>query len=206
MSKIKPEKIPTNQKSIISEDFFLQKETLQLAKDLIGCILVHESSEGKTAGVIIETEAYLSSNDPACHASRGKTKRNEAMFENPGSAYVYLIYGNHFCFNVVTNEKGIGEAVLIRALEPIKGIELMKKRRSPKEKLEELASGPGKLCKAMGITKAHDKTSLLRPPLYLIYGKNFSEEEISKSKRIGISKAKDKPWRFFVKNNRFISR
>ncbi len=187
---------------------FFQHDTITIAKSLIGIILVHESKEGVTAGRIVETEAYLSNNDPACHAARGKNKKNEAMFDKAGTGYVYLIYGTNYCFNVVTEKAGVGEAVLIRALEPIKGIELMQKRRSPKEKMKELTNGPGKLCQAMGITKEHDKADLLSPPLYLA-ADSFHEvqtKDITTSTRIGISKGKDKLLRFYMTGNYYVSR
>ena len=186
--------------------FFSNRNTITVAKKLIGTILVHESKNGITAGKIVETEAYLSTNDPACHAAKGKTQRNEAMFCRAGIAYVYLIYGSYYCFNVVTNKEDIGEAVLIRALEPVEGIELMKERRTPKEKLEELTSGPGKLCIAMGITREHDKADLTDSHLYLARGTYINEDKISSSTRIGISKGKEKLWRFYLKNNKFVSR
>ena len=197
--------IDIKKQDVITSDFY-DNETITIAKKLLGTLLVHESNEGRTAVIIVETDAYLSNDDRAGHDARGKTKRNEAMFERAGIAYVYLIYGNHYCFNVVTHEKDTGEAVLIRALEPIEGVELMKKRRSPKNKLNELTSGPGKLCSAMGITKEHNKTDLKSSPLYLTTGINFKNEEISSSKRIGISKGKEKPWRFYTKDNKFVSR
>lgn len=194
-------------KNDIGLDFFLE-DTITIAKKLLGVTLTHKSKGGVTAGLIVETEAYLSSNDPACHASKGKNKKNEAMFGPPGTAYVYLIYGNHYCFNVVTSYKGTGEAVLIRALEPTIGVYLMKKRRSPKNKIGELTNGPGKLCQAMGITKENNKVDLLNSPLYIVGGEDYKKNEhlIASSTRIGISKGKDKPWRFYIKNNKFISR
>lgn len=185
---------------------FYQKDTISLAIALLGTLLIHESNEGITSGIIIETEAYLSENDPACHASRGKTKRNAAMFGPPGRAYVYFIYGNHYCFNVVSAAEGIGEAVLIRALEPKSGLELMKKRRGTHQKMSNLTSGPGKLCSAMNISREHNGITLQKPPLYLAKGKPVERSSIAISGRIGINRAQDRPLRFFLKDNLFLSR
>ncbi len=190
----------------ILNNYFYQRDTVPLALALLGTLLIHESTEGITSGFIIETEAYLSKNDPACHAYRGKTKRNAAMFGPPGRAYVYFIYGNHHCFNVVSAAEGIGEAVLVRALEPVDGVELMKERRGKHHKVENLTSGPGKLCSAMNISREHNGISLQKPPLYLAKGKTVEKSSIDTSGRIGINQAQDKPLRFFLKNNLFLSR
>ncbi|MDP3727967.1 MAG: DNA-3-methyladenine glycosylase [bacterium] len=179
-----------------------KKDTKDFAQELLGMYLIHESPEGKTIGKIVETEAYLW-NDPAAHSFRGKTMRNSPMFGKPGTAYVYFTYGMHYCFNVVTANVGIGEAVLIRALEPIEGIELMKKRRK-REDLYNLCNGPAKLVQAMGISKEHNTHFLLHKPLYLEERKKemFS---IVKKTRIGISLAKNKLFRFYIKGNDFVS-
>ena len=165
--------------------------------------LVHESPEGRTIGKIVETEAYLH-NDPAAHSFSGRTKRNSPMFEKPGTAYVYFTYGMHFCFNVVTAEEGVGEAVLIRALEPVEGIALMKKRRK-QEDVQQLCNGPAKLVQAMGIHKNHNIHFLLNKPLYLEQREREKIKIVSVT-RIGISKAVEKKWRFYLKNNPFVSR
>src|SRR3989338_2180484 len=128
---------------------FYEKTTIEIAKSLLGTYLVHESPVEKTVGMIVETEAYLA-NDPSCHGFRGETPRNRPMFGDPGHAYIYFIYGMYHCFNVVTAPVGVGEAVLIRALEPVEGMALMEKRRQGKK---DLAGGPGKLVIAMGITR-----------------------------------------------------
>ncbi len=188
------------------DHLFYQKNTVSLAKVLLGSLLVNESDEGITSGFIVETEAYLSKNDPACHASKGKTKRNAVMFGPPGRAYVYFIYGNYYCFNVVSAVEGIGEAVLVRALEPITGVELMKKRRGDHHKITNLTSGPGKLCSAMGIDRKYNNVVLNKPPLYLIEGRTVKRSRIEISNRIGITQATDKPLRFSIKDNPFLSR
>ncbi len=181
---------------------FLTEDTRTIAKKLLGMYLIHESTEGKTVGKIVETEAYLW-NDPAAHSFSGKTKRNAPMFGKPGIAYVYFTYGMHFCFNVVTAEEGKGEAVLIRALEPIEGIELMKKRRK-QEEIHAICNGPAKLVQAMGIRKKYNGHFLLEKPLYLEEKKE--NVKIISKQRIGITKASDKKWRFLIKGNSFVSR
>jgi len=177
-----------------------KQSTVDVAKEHLGMYLVHESEEGTTVGRIVETEAYLA-DDPACHASKGMTKRNEQMFGKAGTAYVYFIYGMYHCFNVVSNKKGVGEAVLIRALEPVKGVELMKKRRG---KDKDLCNGPAKLVMAMGINKDHNGVDLHKDKLYLKKGKK--DFEIVSTTRIGISEGVDLPYRFYVKDSEFISR
>lgn len=190
---------------ILSPDFY-QKDTIEVARSLLGAKLVHFSPAGLTSGLIVETEAYLSRGDPACHAARGKTKRNAAMFGPPGRAYVYFIYGNHYCFNVVTGREGVGEAVLIRALEPRDGLDLMQVRRGFGQKIRNLTNGPGKLCQAMGITGEHNGVSLQEYPFFIAAADRVQDAAIGVSSRIGISRGQDKPWRFFVQGNPFLSR
>ena len=189
------------------EKGFFDSDTVAVARSLLGTCLVHASPEGVTAGRIVETEAYLR-DDPACHASRGKTERNAVMFGPPGYAYIYFIYGMHHCFNVVTAAAGIGEAVLIRALEPLTGIPLMERRRGTSV-LKNLCNGPGKLVQAMGLTPHHNGAHLMRGLLTLHSRKSFggsSDLEIAVSRRIGITKAAELPLRFWIKGNRFVSR
>ncbi len=184
------------------KDFF-EKDTICIAQSLLGMYLIHESPQGKTVGKIVETEAYLF-NDPAAHSYRGKTPRNAPMFGKAGTSYVYFTYGMHYCFNVVTGKQGIGEAVLIRALQPIDGLELMKQRRKQQE-LSQLCNGPAKLVQAMGINKEQNSIALQQKPLYLEEGtkETFS---IVKRPRIGISLAKNKLFRFYIKGNTFVSK
>lgn len=182
---------------------FYQQDTVNLAQQLLGKVLVHESAAGITAGKIVETEAYLYPDDPAAHTFRGPTKRNAAMFGPGGHAYIYFTYGMHYCVNVVAEKPG--EGVLIRALEPWAGIELMQARRSQTD-LKNLCSGPGKLVQAMGITfdlYAHDLT---KPPLYLAKADRDEEIEIIATTRIGITQAADLPLRFYIKNTSFVSK
>jgi DNA-3-methyladenine glycosylase len=187
-----------------------QKKTATVARELLGTYLVHESLEGKTVGRIVETEAYLSRNDPACHAHKGETKRNRVMFGPPGHAYVYFIYGMYYCFNVVTAPKGTGEAVLVRALEPVEGIELMEKRRKTTQ-LHNLCSGPGKLVLAMGMTPAMNGWPLDSGALTLhargTYGRPApAKGDIIATPRIGITAAAELPLRFYLKGSTFASR
>lgn len=177
-------------------------DTLQTAKQLLGCTLVHTSPQGTTVGVIVETEAYLA-NDPACHASRGKTKRNAPMFGPPGTTYVYFTYGMHHCFNVVTNQQGVGEAVLVRAVKPVKGIDLMRSRRG-KDRLKDLCSGPAKFTQAFGLSPRFNGHALSEPPLMIL--PRVEVPNVQVATRIGISKGVDLPYRFFVIDSAFVSR
>ncbi|MFO7951871.1 MAG: DNA-3-methyladenine glycosylase [Bacillota bacterium] len=187
-------------------DFFLQN-TAEVARKLIGHYLYRETETGLLSGIIVETEAYLSDNDPACHASRGQTKRNATMFGSPGRAYVYFIYGNYYCLNVVTGPQGKGEAVLIRALEPLTGKEFMYKQRGNHCSEKNLSSGPGKLCQAFAIDKKFDKHDLRSRPLYLLCNDNADKiGPVKATPRIGLSVAKDKLLRFIVEGNNFLSR
>jgi DNA-3-methyladenine glycosylase len=183
----------------------LDLDTLTIAKQLLGYTLVHESNEGTTAGIIVETEGYLQ-DDPACHAYRKKSERNAPMFGEAGTIYVYQIYGMHFCVNISTNEKDIGEAVLIRALEPMDGIELMKERRKT-DSIKNLCSGPGKLVQAMGIYKGMNHWHILNNDLKIIPPPiEIPENEIITTTRIGITQGANLPYRFYLKDNKFVSK
>lgn len=189
-----------------------KKSTLQVAKDLLGMHLAHYSPEGLAIGRIVETEAYLHE-DPASHSFRGKTSRNAAMFGPPGRAYIYFIYGTHHCFNIVTAPEGKGEAVLIRALEPVMGIELMEERRSSRSgkiiPLKELCNGPAKLVVALGIHPGQAHCDLLEGELRLLPRAYFGPSQkisIVEDRRIGIQKAAELPYRFFIRGNPFVSK
>lgn len=189
----------------LPESFFAGGRTEDIAKRLIGMRLISNSGGPRTAGVIVETEAYLR-DDPACHASRGRTKRNESMFLSPGHSYVYLIYGLYYCFNVVTAPHGIGEAVLIRAIEPTDGIEAMSLRRN-NAKIGSIANGPGKLCQAMGIDKSLDGRPLWESNLlYIEDGACSRKYGIASSERVGISSGKDLLLRYFLEGSPYVSR
>ncbi|NLM29090.1 MAG: DNA-3-methyladenine glycosylase [Methanomicrobiales archaeon] len=189
---------------------FYERDTVTVAKDLLGCLLVHRE-EAATMGWIVEVEAYLR-DDPAAHSYRGETPRNQAMFGPAGHAYVYRIYGLHTCFNVVTGPEGTGEAVLVRALEPAGGIGLMQARRGTDDPFA-LTSGPGKLTQALNITMDLDGRSLSGGPLEIwspesLPGRRVEGAggEIVQTTRIGITKAADLPLRFYLKGSRYISR
>ena len=184
---------------------FYLRPTVEVARGLLGQLLVHEEPGGVTAGVIVETEAYLVG-DPGSHAHRGRTTRNAVMFERPGTIYVYRIYGVHWCLNVVTQPEGTPEAVLIRALEPVAGIEIMRRRRGV-ERLEDLCSGPGKLCSALGITDHCNRGDLTSPPLFVARWQQTPAEH-HVGVRIGLppGKGDEAPLRFGVAGSRFVSR
>jgi DNA-3-methyladenine glycosylase len=199
MGEFPKEIVPQSQK-------FYERPTLELAKALLGCLLVKETDLGMAAGYIVETEAYIGPTDRAAHSYNNKrTGRTEIMFHRSGLAYTYLMH-THCLFNVVSGGEGNPEAVLVRAIEPRFGIELMKTRRGIKE-LTKLTDGPGKLTKSLGITMEDYGNSLTLPPLFI--AKGFSPESISVGKRIGIDnsgEAKDYPWRYWITNNKFVSR
>lgn len=194
----------------MNRDFF-DRSVHEVARELIGC----ELSVGEAAGVIVETEAY-DATDPACHAYIGRTPRNEVLFGPPGHAYVYLSYGIHSLLNAVAEPEGSAAAVLIRALEPIRGIDEMRKRRgrsararasAARLKVEELCSGPGKLTEALGVGLALNGADLLEPPFEISpRAGGWNDTEIVASTRIGITKAAELPWRYSAQGNRHVSR
>jgi DNA-3-methyladenine glycosylase len=191
---------------------FYAQPTVRVARALLGKLLVHDAREGRTVGRIVETEAYLGRRDPASHAFHGRSARNASMFGPPGHAYVYFIYGMHHCFNVVTRPEGVGEAVLVRALEPIEGVELMRARRGIRRSDRELCNGPGKLVQAMGMSRADDGADLVSGALG-IYAPvldrrdgRLSAREIATSARIGITRSADLPLRYYVRGNAYVSK
>lgn len=184
---------------------FYDRATEDVARDLLGAVLEHRTAEGVVRGRIVETEAYLGPHDPACHAAAGLTPRTRTLHGPPGTAYVYFIYGMHWCFNAVTREQGHGSAVLIRAVEPLSGLELMRRRRKVDGDVS-LTSGPARLCDAFAITRDQDGVRLDRGPLRILQGIDLPDEDVVISPRIGIRKAADWPLRFHVRGNRFVSR
>lgn len=197
----------TNQVKPVDKAFF-NLPTLSLAKKLLGCLLVHESIEGITAGFIVETEAYLGKDDRAAHSfNNRRTKRTEIMFGEAGLTYMYTMHTHHL-INVVAEEVNTPRAVLIRAIEPTIGEHLMLQRRPVPNRFN-LTSGPGKLTKAMGIDQIFYGHPLWEKPLYIAEGIRIHEKEIKTGPRIGIpntGEAKDYPYRFWIENNPFVSR
>ena len=204
---------------ILKREFYT-RPLITVAKELLGKILVKPVSDLITpdsqnsytylAGRIVEVEAYDGSIDQAAHTFIGRTKRNEIMFGQGGYLYVYFTYGVHFCSNVVTGKEGQGTAVLIRALEPLSGIEEMIKNRfgrdlkNEKEKLN-LTNGPGKICQAFNINREHYGADLTGSQIFIIDQSTVKSKDIITAKRIGISKSVDLPWRFYIKNNPWVS-
>ncbi|MEW6637020.1 MAG: DNA-3-methyladenine glycosylase [Actinomycetota bacterium] len=183
------------------EPDFYDRDPREVAVDLLGCVLVHDSPEGRASGVIVETEAYRS-DDPACHAYRGPTMRNRNLFGPPGVAYVYLSYGMHYLINAVCEGEGTGSAVLIRALRPLEGVPLMVRRRGREDGL---CNGPGKLAQALGVDRALDGCCLICGRLAVYPGEEPSGEIIATT-RIGISRGTELPWRYLIEGEPDVSR
>lgn len=185
---------------------FYAHDACTVAHDLIGKILVHDSNDGRTSGIIVEAEAYCGPEDKAAHSYAGKrTTRTEIMYHEGGLAYVYLIYGMHCCFNVTASIPGKPEAVLIRAIEPLEGIGLMMSRRGISDS-RNLTNGPGKLCRAMGITREHYGADLCGDELYIADG--GYDFPVVASERVNIDYAEEyrfMMWRYFAEGNRFVS-
>jgi DNA-3-methyladenine glycosylase len=185
---------------------FYDREPAVVARELIGKLLLRETSAGLCGGRIVETEAYLSRRDPACHASRGMTRRNASMFGPPGHAYVYMIH-SRWCLNAVTEPAGTPSAILIRAIEPLFGVELMHQRRGT-DIVRDLTRGPARLCEALAIDRTYDGWDLsLGRELWIAVDPEGKDEppNVARSGRIGISSAQRRLLRFFVKDNRFVS-
>ncbi len=193
---------------VLPREFYL-RDTQTLARDLLGCELVCRTPAGETAGIVVETEAYLGVDDPASHAFGGRrTGRTEILFATPGGhAYIYLVYGLHLCLNLTTREAGVPECVLLRALAPAGGVELMRQRAKTNRE-ERLASGPGRLCRALGIEREMNGADLTGGRLFLRPGR-AAAAEVAVAARIGIDyagEAREWPLRFFLAGNRCVSR
>lgn len=192
---------------------FFARKTLIVARDLLGRHLVHLRGDERLSGRIVETEAYIGEEDEASHASPGPTERNASMYGPAGHAYVYLIYGMYHCFNVVTEREGFPAAVLIRALEPLKGLEVMRERRGRvgASDVEALTSGPGRLCQALAIDRRHDGLDLCASDasLFLEAGQPVPDASIGRGPRVNVrgdDVAVNAPWRFYVEGNPHVSR
>jgi DNA-3-methyladenine glycosylase len=192
---------------------------LTVARELLGKVLVHRSPDGTTSGKIVEVEAYIGEDDPACHAAPGPTRRNEPLYGDPGHAYVYFNYGVHDMFNVVVEPRGNPAAILVRALEPLDGSDVMRRRRqtvrlaslaqgrrSPKRDMsvDDLCRGPGNLARAMGITLADNRADLCGGDLF-IEDRGLSVQDVAWSPRIGIRVGVDRPWRAYLVGSRAVS-
>jgi DNA-3-methyladenine glycosylase len=181
---------------------FYSRGTAEVARDLLGKVLMH----GRTGGIIVETEAYLGGKDLAAHSSRGVTERTRVIFGPPGHAYVYFIYGMYECLNLVAEPDGTPGCVLIRALEPLAGVGLMWKRRPAAKTVEQIAAGPGRLTLAMAISRRHNGADVTRGPLHVRALLQKREMKVAVTPRIGISQCADWPLRFAIAGNRFVSR
>jgi DNA-3-methyladenine glycosylase len=190
---------------------FYKRELISVARDLLGKILVKVNGKTILSGKIVEVEAYHGDFDKAAHSYGGVTKRTEIMFEEGGYLYVYFSYGAHHCCNVVTGKKGEGTAVLIRSIEPSIGIERMIRNRFGRKLRNEneifnLTSGPGKVCQALGINRTHSGIDLTGRKIFILDGEKINGKQIGVSRRIGITKSVNLPWRFFIMNNPYLSR
>ncbi len=185
---------------------FYERETEIVAREMLGTVVECQTRDGIASGIIVETEAYLGEHDLACHAAAGRTARTEPLYGPPGTSYVYFIYGMYWCLNAVTRAEGSPSAVLIRALEPLAGIALMRKRRPRIGNDVDLTNGPGKLCTALGINGSMSSRSLQRKPLVIREGKAIPEEKVEVTTRIGITRSADWPLRWIVKGNRYVSK
>lgn len=185
---------------------YFARPTEQLARDLLGTILVHDTRDGLMAGRIVETEAYLARGDQAAHSSAGLTARTQVIFGPPGHAYVYRIYGMYCCLNVIAEPDGVPGCVLIRAAEPLAGIEHMRSRRPTARELTDLASGPGKLTAAFSIDMDLYGADLLDSPLTIRVPAPHHAPTVRSSRRIGISKSEELDLRFFIADNEYVSK
>lgn len=189
---------------------FYRRDVHTVARELLGKVFIKKEKNAILSGMIIEVEAYDGRIDMAAHSYNGKTQRNKVMFEGGGNLYVYFTYGMHFCANVVTGNEGEGCAVLIRAVEPLGGIDIMALNRFGKIEIDEreklnLTNGPAKFCKAFNINKTYNGIPLTGEVIFIVEGENPAPENIAVTKRIGIKKSAELEWRYFIKNNRYVS-
>ena len=185
---------------------FYHRETEVVARDLLGAVLECRTRDGIAAGRIVETEAYVGEHDLACHAAAGRTSRTDPLYGAPGVAYVYFIYGMYWCVNAVTRAEGEPSAVLIRALEPVEGVSLMRRRRPKARRDIDLTNGPGKLCLALAIDGSHNRHALQRPPLVIRPGPVVPNSAVTITPRIGITQCADWPLLYFETDNPYVSK
>lgn len=185
---------------------FYARETELVAREMLGMVLQCTTTEGTASGIVVETEAYVGEHDAACHAAAGHTERTGPLYGAPGLAYVYFIYGMYWCFNAVTREAGQPSAVLVRALEPLEGVPLMRRRRPRVTRDRDLTNGPGKLCLALGIDGTVNRLPLQRGPLVVRQGIHFDSTSVAVTPRIGITRAADWPLRWIVRDNPYVSK
>jgi len=186
---------------------FYARPTLTVARSLLGTHLVRRLNGRRLVGKIVEVEAYIGFDDPGSHAYRGETKRNAVMFGPPGRAYVYFTYGMHFCFNVVTEREGFPAAVLLRAVEPEEGIEVMKKLRGRPGNDVDVANGPAKFCQAFAIDRGFNNEDLLGDTLFILpVGSRLADDAIESTPRVGLREGVEFPWRFYIKGNPYVSK
>ena len=195
---------------VLPESFYIRKDVIKIARDLLGKVLVTKFDGIRTSGIIVETEAYAGTSDKASHAHGGRrTTRTEVMYMQGGTAYVYLCYGIHHLFNVVTNMHGIPHAVLIRAIEPLEGINTMLERRGKDKLTPALTAGPGALSQALGIDTLRTGISLLGSDIFIEKGVKIEDKDIIAGTRVGVAYAKEDallPYRFYIKDNKFVSK
>ncbi|OGC78404.1 MAG: hypothetical protein A2145_01770 [candidate division Zixibacteria bacterium RBG_16_40_9] len=187
----------------LNRSFFAQP-TLRVAQELLGKCLILKHNGTVFSGKIVETEAYVGKDDPASHAYGRITPRNQIMYGPPGYAYIYFVYGNHYCLNFVTERKGFPAAVLIRAVEPQEGIVVMQKNRKS-QNLKNLSNGPGKLCQALGINREFNGSDITADRFF-VEDRGEKIQRIVSSERIGVQKGRSKKWRFYLENNEFVSK
>ena len=183
---------------------YYARDTVRVARCLLGKRLVRVKGRSRMEGRIVEVEAYRGLDDPASHAFRGPTLRNAPMFGEPGHAYIYFTYGNHYCLNITTQATGTPGAVLIRAIEPIEGLQTMRRLR-PKVSDPNLTNGPGKLTKALGIDMALNEVDMTKPGILFVADSDETQFEITRSARVGISRGTDLLWRFHIAGNPYVS-
>ncbi len=199
-------KVMSNGKyKLLNKKFYLQ-DTITVAQMLLGKIIEKDCGSYKLRARIVETEAYLGNSDPACHAYRKLTERNKPMFEEGGISYVYFIYGNYYCFNVVTESKGTGSAVLIRAVEPLEGIEHMAKNRKHEVHGVNLTNGPAKFCMAFGIGRSDNAIDLCEDRIKIYSNGKAENFSVAVTERIGIKEGAELPYRFFIKENQYVTK